>query len=462
MSRATPRLVGARDAASVLVISAGAAGLGAMFALGAWLVDPLAPLGALALAGLVVATLREPAVGIAAGFLLVPLSNLGLTGRPPWLLTTAWGAFLAGVAVWRFTAPTQTAAERRIPPLALAVGVNLLVGFTSFALSGLDPEGYPELRSMTTGILYFTAIALLVRTPRQFEWCLGGIAACLTLVGGLATWERLRGATSGEAFFTPGGELIGRVAAGFGHPNELGGFLVILLPFAVGGLVLSRRLRPFFAVAIVLAAFGIYGSFSRGALVAMITIPFVFLRGRKLLVIAPLLALLLTLATPQLVKERFATLTESGSEVATRVEFWHTGLTIWSEHPIQGVGLGGFPTAYAEARVPGRGFLPGTVSKPPPHAHNLFVQELATEGLIGLLALLSVLGTATVMAVRLRRRGGPVAVAIGSAALASLVAFLVHNQFDVTLLEGTGIYFWAVLGLLAAGSLSVRDGEGTP
>jgi predicted cobalt transporter CbtA len=34
--------------------------------------------------------------------------------------------------------------------------------------------------------------------------------------------------------------------------------------------------------------------------------------------------------------------------------------------------------------------------------------------------------------------------------LASLVALLIHNQFDVTLLEGTGMYFWALLGLLSA------------
>ena len=159
-------------------------------------------------------------------------------------------------------------------------------------------------------------------------------------------------------------------------------------------------------------------------------------------------------------RERFATLTESGSEVATRVEFWSTAVTIWSEHPIAGVGLGGFPTAYAEARVPGRGFLPGTISKPPPHAHNLFFQELATEGLIGLVSIVIVLGAAIALAVRLRRRADPLARPIGSAALASVVAFLVHNQFDVTLLEGTGIYFWATLGLLSGVAASAMTEPG--
>ena len=427
------------------LLCAGAA-LGAAFAGTAWAFHPLLLPALLAVAALVVATLREPAIGVAAGFLLVPLSNLGITGEPPWAATTAWGAFLCVLGLWRLA---PSGATGRMPVVALAIGANLLVAAVAFVAGGAGEEGYSELRSLATGFLYFTGIALLIRTPRQVLWCLGGVAAATALVGALAARERLLGTVTAQAFYTPDGALVGRVAGGFGHPNELGGFLVVLIPFVLAGLLLARRGRWAFAAALALGTFGIYVSFSRGALVALVLIPFFFMRGRRVLMLAPILAILLAVATPGLVRERFATLTESGSEVSTRVDFWVTAVSVWQQQPLLGAGLGRFPEAYAEARVPGRGFLPGTLSQPPPHAHNLFLQALSTEGLLGFVALLAILASGVAVALALRRSDDRNASIVGTAALAGLVAFTTHNQFDVTLLEGTGIYFWALMGIAA-------------
>lgn len=437
------------DLASVALAAAGAA-VGATFAVVAWAVHPLLLPGVLALAVLVAATLREPAVGVAAGFLLVPLSNFGVLGNPPWALTTVWGAFLCVLGLWR------RRAGQPLPPLTLAIAAFVVVAGVTFVLGGASTNGYPELRSLTTGLLYFTGIALLVRTPRQRMWALSGVAATVALVGGVAAYERATGAVTAQAFFTPDGALVGRVAAGFGHPNELGGFLVVLLPFVLAGVVMARRGRWPFAAAAALGTYGVYASFSRGALVGLVLVPFFFLRGRRVLVLAPALALLLALTTPGLIGERFATLTESGSEVATRIDFWRTAADIWQQSPVLGVGLGRFPEAYAESQLPGRGFLPGTLSEPPPHAHNLLLQTAATEGLVGLVALLLILGSAVTVVLRLRRSDDRGVAIFGSAALAFLAAFLIHNQFDVTLLEGTGIYVWALLGLVAGAWTHVR------
>ena len=443
------------DLAPVALAGAGAA-LGAAFVVVAWAVHPLLVPGVLALAVLVAATLREPAVGVAAGFLLVPLSNLGVLGQPPWALTTAWGAFLCLLGLWR------RRAGEPLPAFTLAIAAFLVVAIVSFVLSGASANGHPELRSLGTGLLYFTGIALLVRTPRQRMWALGGIAAAVALVGGVAAYERVTGAVTAQAFFTPDGALVGRVAAGFGHPNELGGFLVVLVPFVLAGALVARRGRWAFVAAAALGTYGVYASFSRGALVGLVLVPFFFLRGRRVLVLAPTLALLLALTAPGLVGERFATLTQSGSEVATRVDFWRTAAEIWQQNPVLGAGLGQFPQAYAESRLPGRGFLPGTLSEPPPHAHNLLLQTAATEGLLGLVVLLAILAAAISVALRLRRSDDRSTAVFGSAAVAFLAAFLIHNQFDVTLLEGTGIYVWALLGLIAgAWTPGRRDGTAT-
>ena len=425
--------------------------LGAVYAASAWQVSPWVLPALVAGAALVVVTLRRPEVGVAAAFLLVPLSNLGLTGKPPWLLTSVWALFLCVLGLWRYWGEW--------PPLTTVLMVNLVVTLVAFVVGGAAVNGRPELRATVVGLLYFVGLALLIRTRRQLMWALGGIAAAIVLVGLLALRERISGTPASVAFFTPEGELIGRVAAGFGQPNELGGFLVLLIPFALAGALLPSRMRAVHVAAVLLGVFGIYASFSRGALIALVAVPFVFMRGRKLLWLAPLLATVALIATPGLVKERFATLTQSGSEVATRVDFWVTAVDIWETHPILGAGVGQFPSAYAASRVPGRGFLPDSFGEPPPHAHNLLLQYLATEGLIGLLALLAILGSAAMAALSLRRRPGRVAPMLGGAFLASLVALLIHNQFDVTLLEGTGMYFWALLGLLSA-SVAHLEPEG--
>jgi O-antigen ligase len=423
-------------------LAAAAMLLGAAYAASAWQVSPWVLPALLAGIALVAVTLHRAEIGVAAAFLLVPLSNLGLTGRPPWLLTSVWALFLCTLGLWRHWGEW--------PRLTTPVLVNLVVALVAFTVGGAVSNGLSEIRAGVVGLLYFLGLALLLRTRRQIMWALGGIAAAIVLVGLLAVRERISGAPASVAFFTPDGELVGRVLAGFGQPNELGGFLVLLIPFALAGALLPSRARILHVAAVLLGVFGIYASFSRGALIALVAVPFLFMRGRRLLWLAPLLTTAALLATPGLVKERFATLTQSGSEVATRVDFWVTAVDIWETHPILGAGVGQFPAAYAASRVPGRGFLPNSSGEPPPHAHNLLLQYLATEGLIGLLALLTILGSAAAAALSLRRRGGRTASLLGGAFLASLVALLIHNQFDVTLLEGTGMYFWALLGLLAA------------
>jgi O-antigen ligase len=161
--------------------------------------------------------------------------------------------------------------------------------------------------------------------------------------------------------------------------------------------------------------------------------------------------------TPGLITERFATANQSGGDLATREDFWNAAEHIWEGHPVLGVGLGGFPGAYASARLPAKQFLPDSVLEPPPHAHNLFLQMLAEQGILGLLSLLAIIGVAVRMALELRRHAERWLRVLGSAMLAALVAFLIHNMFDVTLIEETGIDFWAMLGLLSALSAIGRE-----
>lgn len=454
--RAGHRASVARAGLEAAVFGSAAIAIGAIFALSAFAVGPVLLPAALVLGALATVTMSRPEVGIAAAFLMVPLANLGLTGRPPWLLGAAWSVFLIVVAMLQSRGAVRREGLPRMSVVSILYALVAVVGAFTVAESLKDAQ--PILRALFTGLLTFAVIAKTVRTRAQVQWVIAGVATGALLIGAFAAWEYLSGSAQAVGFLTSSGAVVGRASAGFAQPNQLAGFLIVLIPFAAAGILIGWRLKLLYVAAVVLAVIGVYASFSRGALIALVIIPLVFVRGRQVLVVASLLLVVGALATPGLLEERFRSLTGSGSEVESRLDIWDTALSIWSTHPIIGVGPGGFPEAYAEARVPGKDFLPATLFEPPPHAHNLFLHVLAEGGLLALLILLAVLAVAARTALDLRRHEERWVRIFGSAALASLAAFVVHNVFDVTLLEGTGIYFWGLLGLLSAVySIAVRE-----
>ena len=450
----------ARALAGVLGVGLGALALGAAAALGAYAVHPLALPAALVTATLATVTLRRPEVGIAAWFVLLSLGTFGTFGDSPWVVSLGWATFLFGVAIVR--APAEGRHGGSMPPAALPLLVLLVLTGTQAVLTPSLGAAVPVVRVLVTGTLLFFAIALTVRSRSQVMWVLSGVAVQAAILGVVAMWEWRNGGSE-VGFITDTGALVGRVTAGFGHPNALGGFLVLLVPLIAGAALLTRRWRLLFVGAAILAVTGVYLTFSRGALLGLVAVPLVLLGFRRSLLVAPLLLVLALTLTPDLLQERFATSSVQGPEAATRVDIWRTAASIWAADPVLGAGPGSFPERYATVRVPGKQYLPSTQFEPPPHAHNLGLQALAEQGIIGLAALLAVLSTAVLTLMRARGSPQPWVRVTVLALLAALVAFAVHNVFDVTLLERSGQEVWALLGLASAlGRVATgesRDGE---
>jgi O-antigen ligase len=435
---------------------AGAFLFGGLYAFSAARLSPWALPGLVALAVGAVVSYRHPAAGIAMALLVIPASTLGFDPQLTAYLITAWSAYLLVIAHRRYRMLAQD--TPRAPTLAL----GLMVAYLGIALlsvtqaSNLHAAGQ-LVRALGAGALLFGATAYGVRRRSELLWVLGGAAGGALIVGLHAVRDYLGGASPSSGFITASGQIVGRVTAGFSQPNQLGGFLVVIVPLAVVGMLLARRGRPVFAAAVLLASFGVYASFSRGALIGLVLVPFVFLRGWRIWLVGPLVALMVILSAPGLVKERFATLTSSGGEVATRVDIWRTAINIWENHPIIGVGLGGFPAAYSAARVPGKAYLPSTVFQPPPHAHNVFLQLLAEQGILGFLAFVALLAVSARTTLRLRGSPDRWERILGSGLLAALVAFVAHDMFDVTLEDPvTGLYVFVTLGLIAAAGTMSR------
>lgn len=427
-------------------IALAAVGVGSAGALAAYAGQPLLVPALMVLGAAAAVTVSRVEVGIAVAFLLAPL-NAGLAGSRAWMPAAVWIAFLLAVSLSGRTEGD----ELRLPPLG-----PLVLGFLAVTLLSVTQAAHPGaatsfLRTTATGIALFFVIARTVRTRRQASWVFGGAVAGGALIGLYATSLYLRGAPSSVGFITASGRLIPRVTAGFGQPNQLAGFLALVVPLAIAGVVFSRRGRLAYGLAAATALIGVYASFSRGALVALAVVPLIFLgRGRSWLFV-PLLGLALVAGTPSLVRERFAAGGGGGAEVAGRADFWRAAVHIWGDHPVLGVGPGEFGETYAGTRVPGgKNFLQATSFEPPPHAHNLELNLLAEQGLVGLVAFAACFVAGVRLALRLRRSADRWAAMAGSGLLGALAVLAVHNQVDVTVVEATGVYFWAILGLLSA------------
>ena len=130
---------------------------------------------------------------------------------------------------------------------------------------------------------------------------------------------------------------------------------------------------------------------------------------------------------------------DSGSSVGTRLEFYSNTLAIIRDHPLFGVGTGGFPAAY-EARVA------GTHMKPTRNPHNEYLLLTAHLGIAGLVLLLYLFTQQWRLASRLSTpfeckvaRGVVITIAIGC-------------FFNSLLLDHTeGLLFAWLTGLLFAG-----------
>lgn len=341
--------------------------------------------------------------------------------------------------------------EDRQMPLLLPSVLGVLVAAFLSSVGAADQEKLVYLlSSMVAGLAVYLAVVLSARTTSQVLTVIRGISVAASIVGLFALWQYLTRGGSDIGFVTSSGEVVGRSTGGFVHPNQLGGFLVLPAALAAGGVVADRRGRPLHLAAIVLCLVGVFASFSRGAMLGLAVLPLLFVPWRVAVASVPLLALVALLAMPSLVGERFTTLSANGPEVGTRLDIWSAGATMWTEHPLTGVGAGGYPLAYATARVPARQYLPDTVLEPPPHAHNIELNLLAEQGVVGLLAWIALLGGVVRLGLRMRRRAGA-AWALGAAGVAGVAGFVVHNQFDLSLVDPVNVIgVFAFAGVIAA------------
>lgn len=176
----------------------------------------------------------------------------------------------------------------------------------------------------------------------------------------------------------------GRVASLFDHPNTFGMILELIIPFTTMFLILSFKYNKYKFLAIsnvILGCFSLYLSGSRGAILGVVVGMLAILIFRKIprigfcaTVIVLVLVGCLGIIGPTALK---------GSSLSRgydneRVLLAKSTYNMWLDHKVVGVGLTNWTKEYKEKYI-------SPYAKEPnlPFAHNVYLQYLATTGILG-------------------------------------------------------------------------------
>jgi O-antigen ligase len=423
-----------------VLAAAGVVGVLAAVA-GAWLVLRWPWL--LAVATLACVPARIPVhVGSTQANLLVPLYGVV--------------AVAALVLAWQFAGEDRRV--RELGPLAWPLG--LFVGW-----EGLTLLWTKDVRQGSIELLFFVLpfgllSVVLARLPWSRGWVLFlyvqyAVMALVFAVIGIVQYETRNifwnPKVKVDNAYAPSGWFY-RVNSVFYDPSIYGRFLVIgILASLV--LVLRRRGDPLWAVAAALALgitwAGLLPSFSQSSFLALLAATtlcavLVWRWNSLILVAAMIVALLLAgIASPQIRHRIQGKTTSSLSNVTSgRSTLVTRGLKLAVHHPVIGVGVGGFKRAYADlAHL--RGKEPKAAA-----SHTTPITVAAETGLLGLVLLIVIAGTALSVAFRNLRDGfdANARLIFGLA----LTAILVHSLFYNALFEDPT--FWALLSLVVVAS----------
>jgi O-antigen ligase len=335
----------------------------------------------------------------------------------------------------------------------------VLVVLLSLSVAVSKPPALKEVIKWTEVLAVLILAVRLIPSLRAvwgIAWAIIGAGICQALLG-YWQWVQVTGAHSASA------ESL-RVFGTFGQPNPFAGYLNFALLVALALLLLGRRIqeRWLAGAAVVITGFATILADSRGAelglAVAVILLvivaahayrvaAFTLLIGVPLLIIAWVGHIIPAHIRESLLQQVSIGPTNSANfSVQERLAHWVAGIRMFRAHPILGVGAGNYSAAYARYQVSPDWF------EALGHAHNYYINAAAETGILGLLAVLAVVGISLFTGWRASQtwdsieRSSPassasIGWALALGLLAALVAFDVHNLTDDLFVHGMELQF---------------------
>ena len=246
-----------------------------------------------------------------------------------------------------------------------------------------------------------------------------------------------------------------RVNSLFWDPSIYGRFLVVAILVALAVLLFGpwRQYDLWLCLLIVVLWVGLFFSFSQSSfaslIVGVVVAGVLGWRRHAFVVVGATAALLMLVGVgPPLRATDSPSLsaaadTEINRATRGRFELVRNGLRIAADHPVVGVGVGGFTKAYRE-RVP----VSNRVKTPA--SHNTPVTVAAETGIVGLGLFAWLLVMAFVVPFRRTGSGPPAVRVAGVAAGLGLTAIFVHSLFYNAFVEDPLMWGFLALATLAA------------
>jgi O-antigen ligase len=315
------------------------------------------------------------------------------------------GAFIAGLGVsitlaetalalltlhllWRLRDPAERAAARwPLWPLVLAFSA---VTILSALLSGHPAASLESAKGLLlVAALYVTAD--VVRDPGTARRFLFGLALAATVaaVVGLLQVGLCPGADGAAAGPRWLRHRCDRAHGFFSIYMTLAGVLSLVLLASLPRLLPGSGERRRLGVPWLVMLGGLVATYTRGAWIGfaagVLTVAATVRRGRWLLLAGLVLLVAGALVAPRELRHRFLSMADpEEAGVRERVYMWRSGLAMWRERPVLGIGPGGVKREYPSYA------LPEAVKKRTSHVHSTPLQILVERGLLGLAAWLAI------------------------------------------------------------------------
>ncbi len=451
---------------------------------------PVLVLALLAAAGLGVAGLyRHPALlGVAAVVLIaaavaladrravVPLIVLGLPleisklafpflytradlggGLPPASIVDL-GRLAVALAVLVWLVGPGAARGDAVPRSYLTLPAVVLLAL--YALSALYAVDVGDARTETLRLAFliglFALVPFFVRDRTTLRWCLAALIASAAVLAALGVYQQV----SGHFFWNEGLGLYGerRINTTFADPNQ---FARLLLNGMVLALALWFFVRPRARYLLLLPALGLCAltlifTGSRGAwVIGVVLLPLLVVllpvgRRPKLRLLglgtAAVVAasLVVAVASPYF-QDRLGTFRFGFEALGARPYLVEAGLAMFKDHPLTGVGVGGYQRAFEDDYFH---FKDPKIKADVTLSHTSMVTEMSELGMLGLAALGFLAYRWFRLGWRAYRRADPAARAALLGLFAVSVTIFLTSQTEGRFLEDP--YLWLIMGLAVA------------
>jgi O-antigen ligase len=312
-----------------------------------------------------------------------------------------------------------------------------------------------ELRTLIVEpVLFWYLCRAVLRTRSDVAWLVGALLASTTIVAMIGLVQLVIGGAVTDV------QGVRRVQGPYSSPNHLALLLGRALPFMLAGAWLLPRFRVILVGMGLLCAGALAATFSLGGWAgtgAAILVVVGLLGGRRwllaLVLAGAILGGIVLFAAPTERLSRRFDLTQGTSLV--RIQLWQASIGLIEQSPLLGIGMDNFLYRYPPLLPDDTTFEPNLS-----HPHNLLLQSWLELGLLGLAAMLWLLGTFARLAWQQAREasgptdGLPLGRALAVGALGSMTDFVVHGLVDNSyFLPDMAVIFWLTLAVAAVAAI---------